>query len=104
MVPAMTVPGTIQAVGAAPAEKRIWRDELTETVKLALPIALTQLGQIAMMTSDLALIGRLGDQAVAAAALAHTVLFTVFVLGMGIVSAVTPLCAQYFCAREARMV
>ena len=36
-----------------------------------------------MMTSDLALIGRLGDQAVAAAALAHTVLFMLFVLGMG---------------------
>ena len=77
---------------------------MTETVKLALPIALTQLGQIAMMTSDLALIGRLGDQAVAAAALAHTVLFTVFVLGMGIVSAVAPLAAQVFGARQPRMV
>ena len=77
---------------------------MTETVKLALPIALTQLGQIAMMTSDLALIGRLGDQAVAAAALAHTVLFTVFVLGMGIVSAVAPLAAQAYGAREPRMV
>ena len=77
---------------------------MTETVKLALPIALTQLGQIAMMTSDLALIGRLGDQAVAAAALAHTVLFMVFVLGMGIVSAVAPLAAQAYGAREPRMV
>ena len=48
--------------------------ELAETLKLAVPIALTQLGQIAMMTTDIALIGRLGDEAVAAAALAHTVL------------------------------
>ena len=87
MVRAMTMPGAMQAAGAeAPANRRVWRAELTETVKLALPIALTQLGQIAMMTSDLALIGRLGDKAVAAAALAHTVLFTVFVVGMGIVS------------------
>src|SRR3954469_8010069 len=78
--------------------------EWTETLKLALPIALTQLGQIAMMTSDLALIGRLGDEAVAAAALAHTVLFTVFVVGMGIVSAVTPLAAQSYGARQPRMV
>ena len=104
MVRAMTMPGTMQAAGAAPAGRAIWRAEMTETVKLALPIALTQLGQIAMMTSDLALIGRLGDQAVAAAALAHTVLFTVFVLGMGIISAVTPLAAQYFGARQPRMV
>jgi MATE family multidrug resistance protein len=57
-----------------------------------------------MMTSDLMLIGRLGDKAVAAAALAHTVLFSMFVIGMGIISAVTPLAAQYFGAREPRMV
>ncbi|MFX4831467.1 hypothetical protein ABTB80_18585, partial [Acinetobacter baumannii] len=43
--------------------------EFIETIRLALPIALTQLGQIAMMTTDLALIGRLGDTAVAAASL-----------------------------------
>src|SRR4051812_31167040 len=64
--------------------------ELTETLKLAVPIALTQLGQIAMMTTDLALIGRLGDEAVAAAALAHTVFFVAFTFGMGLVSAGAP--------------
>jgi MATE family multidrug resistance protein len=105
MVRAMTMPGTMYVAGAVvPANKALWRAELSETVKLALPIALTQLGQIAMMTSDLALIGRLGDNAVAAAALAHTVLFTVFVVGMGIVSAVAPLAAQYVGARQPRMV
>jgi MATE family multidrug resistance protein len=104
MVRAMTTPGMISAAGALPAGKAVWRAEMTETVKLALPIALTQLGQIAMMTSDLALIGRLGDQAVAAAALAHTVLFMVFVFGMGIVSAVAPLAAQAYGAGEPRMV
>ena len=104
MVRAMTMPGAISAAGVEPAGKKIWRDEMTETVKLALPIALTQLGQIAMMTSDLALIGRLGDKAVAAAALAHTVLFTVIVLGMGFVSAVAPLAAQAYGARRPRLV
>jgi MATE family multidrug resistance protein len=78
--------------------------ELTETLKLAVPIALTQLGQIAMMTTDLALIGRLGDEAVAAAALAHTVFFVTFTFGMGLVSAVAPLAAQAFGARNPRMV
>src|SRR4051794_25183293 len=76
--------------------------ELTETLRLAVPIALTQLGQIAMMTTDLALIGRLGDEAVAAAALAHTVLFIGFTFGMGLVSAVAPLAAQAFGARNPR--
>src|SRR6267378_1367903 len=78
--------------------------ELAETLKLAVPIALTQLGQIAMMTTDLALIGRLGDQAVAAAALASTVFFVSFTFGMGLVSAVAPLAAQAFGARNPRMV
>jgi len=104
MVRAMTTPGAMQAVGTTPADKAVWRAEMAETVKLALPIALTQLGQIAMITSDLALIGRLGDKAVAAAALAQTVIFTVFVCGMGLISAVTPLAAQYYGARQPRMV
>src|ERR1044072_5153745 len=104
MVRAMTMPGAVSAAGAhAPAGSRVWRTELTETVRLAMPLAFSQLGQIAMMTTDLALIGRLGVQAVAAAALAHTVLFTMFVIGMGIVSAVTPLAAQYYGARQPRV-
>jgi MATE family multidrug resistance protein len=74
--------------------------ELAETLKLAGPIALTQLGQIAMMTTDIAMIGRLGTEAMAAAALAHTVFFVSFTFGMGLVSAVAPLAAQAFGARK----
>src|SRR6185295_3770094 len=101
----MTIPAQILA-GApeAPASRTVWRTELIETIKLALPIALTQLGQVAMMTSDLALLGRLGNQVVAASALAHTILFAAFVIGMGIVSAVSPLASQAFGARDPRMV
>lgn len=100
----MTMPGLLTAAPTAAARGDVWRTELIETVRLALPIALTQLGQIAMMTTDLALLGRLGNEVVAAAALAHIVLFVAFVLGMGIVSAVAPLAAQAFGAREPRMV
>lgn len=78
--------------------------ELTETARLAAPIALTQLGQIAMMTTDLAFIGRFGDEAVAAAALAGTVYFVSFTVGMGLMSAVAPLAAQAFGARDPRQV
>src|SRR6185437_8574843 len=88
---------------AAPA-RSLWRVEITETIHLALPIAFTQLGQVAMMTSDLILVGRLGDKAVAAAALAQIVLFVGFMLGMGLMSAVAPLAAQAFGARDPRMV
>jgi len=58
--------------------------ELTETLGLAVPMALTQLSQIAMMATDLAFIGRLGNEAVAAAALAGTVYFVSFTIGMGL--------------------
>jgi MATE family multidrug resistance protein len=100
----MTLPGTMTAASAAPRQHAVWRSEIVETVKLAWPMALTQLGLIAMMTTDLALIGRLGDSAVAAVGLAHLILFTGFVLGMGLVSAVAPLAAQAFGARQPRMV
>src|SRR5262249_15602930 len=101
----MTLPGTITVAKAAAQPKNaVWRAEIIETVKLAWPIALTQLGQIAMMTTDLALIGRLGDGAIAAVGLAHLILFVGFVLGMGPVSAVAPLAAQAFGARQPRIV
>src|SRR6201999_4493041 len=78
--------------------------ELGETLRLAVPMVLTQLGQIAMMTTDLAFIGRLGNASVAAAALAGTVYWISFTIGMGLVSAVAPLAAQAFGARDPRQV
>src|SRR6202171_6478554 len=78
--------------------------ELTETLKLAVPMALAQLGHQAMMTTDLAFIGRLGSEAVAAAALGGTVYFVSFTFGMGVLSAVAPLAAQAFGARDPHQV
>jgi MATE family multidrug resistance protein len=105
MLSAMTTHELDIAAGAkALAGPNHWRDELTGTVKLALPIALTQLGQVAMMTSDLVLIGHLGDKALAGAALGQTVMFAAFMIGLGLVSAVAPLAAQAYGAREPRMV
>jgi multidrug resistance protein, MATE family len=96
--------GSIPASGTAATSGGHLALELAETLKLAVPIALTQLGQIAMMTTDLAFIGRLGGEAVAAAALAHTIFFASFTVGLGLVSAVAPLAAQAFGARDPRLV
>src|SRR5690348_14519041 len=78
--------------------------ELGETLRLATPMAAQQLGQIAMMTTDLAFIGRLGGEALGAAALAGTVYFIAFTAGMGLMSAVAPLAAQAYGAGNARQV
>ena len=80
----------------------LWRVEFAATIALAAPISLTQLGQIAMMTTDLALIGRLGDVAVGAAALGHAVMYSAFMLCLGLASAVAPLASQAVGAREPR--
>ncbi|WP_375311968.1 MATE family efflux transporter [Bradyrhizobium sp. A5] len=77
-------------------------EEFVETLRLAVPMMLTQLGQIAMITTDLAMIGRLGEDAVAAAALAHTVYFVSFTFGLGLVTAVSPLAAQAFGAGDVK--
>jgi MATE family multidrug resistance protein len=78
--------------------------ELGETIRLAAPMALTQLGQIAMMTTDLVFIGRLGNEALAAAALGGTIFWVSFTFGMGLMAAVAPLAAQAFGANDAPMV
>ncbi|WP_439372100.1 MATE family efflux transporter [Bradyrhizobium sp. DASA03120] len=78
--------------------------EFGETMRLAVPMMLTQLGQIAMITTDLAMIGHLGESAVAAAALAHTVYFVSFTFGLGLMSAVSPLAAQAFGAGDVRRI
>src|SRR5438552_16497341 len=90
-------------VAAATSGNRL-AHELTETLKLAVPMALTQLGQIALMTPDLALIGRLGDEAVAAAALAHGVFVVSDTFGLGLMPAVAPLAAPPFGPRNPRLV
>src|SRR5262245_2070462 len=100
----MTSLDKIERAPIAAAPENHLAAELTETIRLSAPMALTQLGQIAMMTTDLAFIGRLGDGTVAAAALGHTVFFIRFTIGLGLVSAVAPLAAQAFGARDPRQV
>jgi multidrug resistance protein, MATE family len=103
----MTALDKLEPVSIAPrtpAARHHLANELSETLALAVPMALTQLSQIAMMATDLAFIGRLGNEAVAAAALAGTVYFVSFTIGMGLVSAVAPLAAQAFGARDPHQV
>lgn len=78
--------------------------ELSETAKLAWPMVLTQVGQIAMMTTDLAMIGRIGTEAVAGAALAGRVYLISFTLGAGLLAAMVPSAAQAFGADNLGMV
>jgi len=78
--------------------------ELAETAKLAWPMVLTQVGQIVMMTTDLAFIGRIGAEAVAAAALAGRVYLVCFTFGLGLLAPIAPMVAQAFGADKLTVV
>lgn len=70
--------------------------ELRETAKLALPIVLTQFGQLVMITTDLAFISRIDTDALAAATLASRAYLVSFTFGAGLLAPIAPLTAQAF--------
>jgi MATE family multidrug resistance protein len=93
---------TIAAAGEALARRGLLRAELGATAKLALPMALTQLGQTAMLTTDVLMVGRLGADPLAAVSLGMNFFFLLFILGLGIVTATAPLAAQAHGANDPR--
>src|SRR5205085_6777457 len=70
-----------------------WSDELKATLTLAWPLMLAQLTQIAIYTTDVLMLGRLGPDALAASALAVNLFFMFNFTGMGLVTACAPLIA-----------
>jgi MATE family multidrug resistance protein len=71
-----------------------WVDEARELLKLAAPLVLTQLSQMAIMTTDVIMLGRLGKTELASAALGNTVFFFTWLVGCGPVAAVAPMIAH----------
>src|ERR1700761_7326711 len=71
-----------------------WFAEAREMLKLAWPLVLTQLAQMAIMTTDVVMLGRLGKTALASAALGNTVFFFTWLIGCGPVAAVSPMIAH----------
>ncbi|OGS36102.1 MAG: hypothetical protein A2506_13825 [Elusimicrobia bacterium RIFOXYD12_FULL_66_9] len=59
--------------------------ETRSVLRLAVPIALTQIGMVLYSTVDMLFVGRLGPAAIASVGLGSMTFFTVFVVGMGVV-------------------
>lgn len=68
--------------------------EMRALLALAGPLTLTNLGQIAMMTTDVLMVAQLGAHALAASALGSALFFTLWMFGVGTVTAVAPMVAQ----------
>ena len=81
-----------------------WRSELRELARLATPIVLTQLAWVSMLTTDTAMIGRLGADALAGASLSLMVFFLAYVFCFGVIMATAALAAQAYGARRPRTV
>ncbi|MBL4619232.1 MAG: MATE family efflux transporter [Marinicaulis sp.] len=71
-----------------------WRREFFALMTIGLPMALTQLIQFSIHTVDVLMIGRLGPEPLAAAALGLVMYYVLFVVGMGPAMAVSPMVSQ----------
>ena len=71
-----------------------WVVEARALAHLAAPRVLTQLGQMAIMTTDVILLGRFSRLALAAAAIGNTVFFFAWLMGAGPAAAISPMVAH----------
>ncbi len=68
-----------------------YRTHLKETVKLAVPVVIGQLGHIMLGLTDSIMVGKVGAVPLAASSLVNSVFYLVLVLGLGMTLAITPL-------------
>ena len=72
---------------------QLYKHHLKETVKLAFPVAVGQLGHVMFGVVDSIMIGKVGADSLAAASLVNGIFFLILVLGIGMSLAITPLIA-----------
>ncbi|MBN9672427.1 MATE family efflux transporter [Roseibium aggregatum] len=80
----------------------LWRSDILPTLALGLPLAGAQIAQMAINTTDVLMIGRLGAEELAASVLAFNFYMLLWFFGMGIIQAVIPLAARARGQRKAR--
>ncbi len=71
-----------------------WRREARALLTLAAPLVLTNVGQVAIQTTDVILIGWLGAEALAASVLGVNLMFVLLLFAIGVVIATAPMMAQ----------
>ena len=71
-----------------------WKIELSHLLALAVPLAVSQVGLIAMNVTDSVMMGRISAEALAAGGLAGTVAFSMLIFTQGLLMALQPILAQ----------
>ena len=72
----------------------MFRQEIRDTLHLAIPVVLTQLGGVAMGIVDTIMVGRLGPDPLSAVALGNALSFTFIIVCLGTLTALDPLVSQ----------
>ncbi|BCA62493.1 hypothetical protein HMP09_1727 [Sphingomonas sp. HMP9] len=73
---------------------RPWRTEFAATLKLAWPLVATNLAQALVGATDVAMLGRLGSDTLAAATLGLNLYLVFLLFGMGLTTAAVPMIAR----------
>jgi len=71
-----------------------WKIELSQLLALAVPLAVSQVGLLAMNATDSVMMGRISAEALAAGGLAGTVAFSMLIFTQGLLMALQPILAQ----------
>src|SRR5256885_15144380 len=92
----MTQPLDLTSPGPLiPAQRHhAWLLEARELLRLAVPMAATQLAQMVILATDTVMLGHFSKRALAAAALGNTIYFMAWLLGSGLPMAVSPVIAH----------
>jgi len=73
----------------------IYQPFYRDNLRLAIPIVISQLGQVLVQTSDSIIVGQFaGTTSLAAVSLVNSVFIVILVIGIGIAYGLTPLIAQ----------
>src|SRR6478609_8851705 len=80
-----------------------WFGEFRATIALGWPLVFTNLAQIALTTTDVIVLGRVGPSALAAGTLGVNLYFAILIFGIGVVTATSPMMAVAF-GRKLHMV
>ena len=76
------------------ANRLAWRRELGAIAALSGPLALSNIAQVAMGTTDVMMMGWLGPDTLAAGALGTSLYFIALVFGIGLLNATAPMIAR----------
>jgi multidrug resistance protein, MATE family len=91
--PTRPVPTAMHPASLIPPA-RGWRSEARALLALSGPIIMTNLGQVAIQTTDVVMIGWLGAESLAASVLGVNLTFVLLLFGIGVVMAASPMIAQ----------